>query len=236
MGSSRLPGKVLMPLAGKPALGRMIDRIKPCKYIDEIVVCTTINKKDDQIVSFCKINKVTYYRGSEKNVLKRILEGAKKAKAQTIVVLTGDCPLIDFRHINRAIKFFFKGKYDYVSNAYKRSYPDGFDTQVLKVSALEKADKSTNDPIDRVHPTYFIFRNPDIFKLGNIMAKGKMYWPDLGVTLDEKDDYKLINIIFENLLRKNRLFSAKDVVDFLLKNPKLIEINKHVRRKKAQEG
>ncbi|PIS09200.1 hypothetical protein COT75_02985 [Candidatus Beckwithbacteria bacterium CG10_big_fil_rev_8_21_14_0_10_34_10] len=236
MGSSRLPGKVLMSLAGEPALKRMIDRIKKSKYINEIIVATTINKKDNKIVDFCKSYKIKFYRGSENDVLRRILEAAKASRAKIVVVLTGDCPLIDFRHIDEAIEVFLEGKYNYISNALERSYPDGFDVQVLSLEVLEKIDKLANDPIERVHSTYYIYRHPEEFKIKNIKAKGKMYWPNLRVTLDEINDYKLINILFKNLLPKDPFFSAKKVVEFLLKNPKFLKINQKVRHKKTEEG
>ncbi len=237
MTSSRLPGKVLMPLVGEPALKRLVDRMKKSKYIDKIIVATTINKPDDKIVEFCNANKIKFHRGSEYDVLKRILDASKNAGADITVAITGDEPLIDYRHIDQVLEVLAEGDYDYVSNSIERSFPDGFDAQAFPTSVLEEVDKITQDPIDRVHGTYYIYQHPDKFRLKNIKAEGKMYWPDLGVTLDEPADYKFLNIIFESLLPSHGLyFSAEDVVDFLREHPKLVEINKSVKRKKAQEG
>lgn len=236
MSSTRLPGKVLMPLAGEPALKRLVDRMRQSRYLDEIVIATTINPNDEKIVNFCRVNNIKFHRGSEEDVLKRILEAAKSVNADLMVQITGDCPLIDAKYIDMALEVFAEGGYDYVSNALVPSFPDGFNVQVYPVSVLEEVDKLTEDPIDRVHGSHYIYKHPEKFRLKNIKAEGKMYWPDLRVTLDEADDYELINSIFENFIPHNPYFSAEEVVDFLRKNPELLEINKNVRRKSAYEG
>ena len=236
MSSSRLHGKVLMNLAGQPALKRLVDRMRRSRYIDEVVVATTINEADNNIADFCTSSGIKFYRGSEYDVLKRILDASENENADIMVAITGDCPLIDYRHIDEVLEQLVKGSYDYVSNAIERSFPDGFDVQAFPLSVLKKVDKLTNDPINRVHGTYYIYMHPEEFKLKNIRAEGKMYWPDLGVTLDEEKDYKLINIIFEKLLPVDKYFSAEDVVSLLLNEPELIEINKGVKRKAPQEG
>lgn len=236
MGSTRLPGKVLMPLLGEPTLKRIVDRMRKSKYIDEVIVATTLNKLDDKIAEFCNVNKIKFHRGSEYDILKRILDAAKNAQADIMVAITGDCPFVDFRHIDEVLEVLCKGKYDYVSNSIERSFPDGFDVQAFFVEVLERIDRLTRDPIDRVHGTYYIYQHPKEFKLYNIKAEGKMYWPELGVTLDEPEDYELISIIFEHLFPVNPDFSAEDAVDFLIKNPELLEINKKIKRKKPSEG
>lgn len=237
MSSSRLPGKVLMPLAGEPALKRLVGRMRKSRYIDEVIVATTINKEDDKIIEFCNANKIEFHRGSEYDVLKRILDASKNAGADIMVAITGDCPLVDYRQIDEVLEVLVSGDYDYVSNSIERSFPDGCDIQAFYTTVLEEVDKLTQNPIDRVHGTYYIYQHPERYKLKNIKAEGKMYWPDLGITLDEPGDYKLINIIFESLLPIYGLyFSAEDVVDFLLKNPELVKINKDIKRKKPSEG
>lgn len=236
MTSKRLPGKVLLPLAGKPALERLIERLKRSEYIDEIVVATTINKSDDLIVGLAKNLGVKYYRGSEDDVLKRVLEAAKSAGADIIVEITGDCPLVDWRLVNRGIEELFRRNFDYSANNIEFSYPDGFDVRVFPVSVLEEVDKMTNDPIDRVHVTYYIYNHPERFKIYNWIAEKENYWPDIRLTLDEEKDYELLNIIFEKLLPKNNDFSVNDVINLLKSNPKLLEINKYVKTKEPQRG
>ena len=236
MTSNRLPGKVLLPLAGEPALLRLVERITPSRYVDEVVVATTINKTDDPIVKLCQKNHIKYFRGSEEDVLKRVLDAAKSVNADFIIEITGDCPLLDYRHINDLCQEYEKEESDYIANNTIRSYPDGFDVQLFPLNILERVDTLTNDPIDRVHVSYYIYTHPEIFKCRNIKAEGKMYWPELGVTLDEKEDYLLINRIFEELIARSKKFSAEDVVDLLRSNMDWININSHIKRKLAQEG
>jgi len=236
MTATRLPGKVLLPLAGKPALERLIQRLKRSKYLDEIVIATTVNKDDEPIVGLANRLGIKYFRGSEDDVLKRVLEAAKSVKADIIVEITGDCPLMDPRLVDQGIEEFFSGDYDYAANIIKRSFPDGFDVQIFPVEILEQVNKLTNDPIDRVHVTYYIYNHPKEFKLHNWEADERCFWPDLRVTLDERADYELINKIFKNFLPKKVYFSVYDVVKFLKNKPELLNINKDVKTKKPEEG
>lgn len=237
MTSTRLPGKVLLPLNGKPSLERFIERIKKSEYLDEIIVATTIKKTDEPIVKLCKKLGIKYFCGSEEDVLSRVLLAAKSAEIDIIVELTGDCPLINGALIDRGIEEFFTHPVDYAANTIQRSYPDGFDVRIFPTAILEKVDKITQDPIDRVHVSYYIYNHPEKFRLHNWGPKEKeLFWPNLRVTLDEKADYKLLDIIFKNLLPINENFSALDVVKFLKNNSHLLNINKNVRTKEASEG
>lgn len=236
MTSSRLPGKVLLPLAGKPALERLVERIQRSLYVDEIVVATTTNREDDHIIELCNKIGCKYFRGSEDDVLRRVLDATNSAAGDIIVEITGDCPLIDHRHIDKVVKMFFSGDYDYASNTVERSFPDGFDVQVFPVRVLQRVDELTDDPIDRVHVSYYIYSHPGKFKLVNWMAAGDMFWPDLRVTLDEKADYDLLDRIFKELIPINEDFSADDVVGLLKSKPELTNINRDVRTKEIQEG
>ncbi len=136
MTSSRLPGKVLMTAAGKTMLEHMIDRVKLVKGIDEIIIATTVNLADDEICKLAKKNKVSYYRGSENDVLDRVLKAAQFFEADIIIELTADCPVIDHNIIEQSLNIFKSHKVDYVSNVIIRSYPDGMDTQVFKTETL----------------------------------------------------------------------------------------------------
>ncbi|TGM95402.1 cytidylyltransferase domain-containing protein [Leptospira yasudae] len=236
MGSSRLPGKVLLPLAGVPSLKRMWDRIKKSKYIDEIVIATTENQEDRSIVEFAESYGIKYFCGSEQDVLKRVHDAAENFHGDVIVELTGDCPLIDYRHIDRVIELYFSGDYEYASNIEERSFPDGFDVQVFSLNTLKRVASETDDPIDRVHVTYYILRNKHLFRTINWKAEGEMYWPTLGLTLDEKDDYFLIDKLFDLLLKVDENFSAEEIVNMMKRNPELIAINEHIKRKKPEEG
>lgn len=236
MTSTRLPGKVLLPLAGKPALERLIERLKRSKYLDEIVVATTVNKTDDQIIELADKLGVKYFRGSEQDVLKRVLQAAQSVDADIIVEITGDCPLVDWRLIDRGIEEFFQKKVDYASNTIQLSYPIGFDVQVFPTAVLAEVDKLTDNPIDRTHVSYYIYNHPEKYKLHNWQAEKEFFWPNLRLTLDKKADYDFLNIIFKELLTENEDFSVSDVINFLKNNPDLLEINKYVKRKTPQEG
>ena len=239
MNSNRLPGKVLLPLNGLPSLQQMIKRISRSKKVHEVVVATTVNSEDDAIVELCHRLGCQVFRGSENDVLKRVLDAAQWAKATHIVELTGDCPLVDPQHIDNLIQLYFSGSYNYVSNRLNQGIPDGFDVQMFSVEDLAKVDKLTSDPIDRVHVSCYFYHNPSLFKLGSLTPNEDSveYWPELAVTLDEKKDYELLNLIFNafNEMGKEN-FSCSDVILFLKKNPHFLSINASVLRKRIEDG
>lgn len=236
MTSTRLPGKVLMPLAGIPALERLIERLKCSRYLDEIVIATTINSSDDVIVDMAKKLGVKYFRGSEKDVLGRVLGAAQSVDGNIIVEITGDCPLVDPKLVDRGVEEFFYSGADYASNIIKLSYPIGFDVQVFSIQILDQVSRLTVDPIDRAHVSYYIYSHPEKFKLHNWSAPAEDTWPKLRLTLDEKEDYELLDIIFKKLLPQDENFTYKEVINLLRWEPQLLEINKNIRQKEIYEG
>lgn len=238
MTSSRLPRKVLLDLAGRPALEQMIIRAKKSSKVHDVIVATTVNETDDPIVELCKKIGCNYFRGDEHDVLKRVLDTALHFNATHIVELTGDCPLVDPIHIDKVIDFYFSGSYDYVSNRLETGLPDGFDVQLFSTEALASVEKMTKDPVDRVHVSCFFYNNPQKFKLGYAGPRvgDEDYWPDLAITLDESKDYLLLQEIFNEAKKHKDFFSVKEILAFLKRNPKLIEINKSVVRKEVHEG
>ncbi len=232
MGSSRLPGKVLLKARNIPMLEHLIDRLNKVKLIEEVVVATTINTKDDQIVEFCHNKGVKSYRGSEDDVMGRVIGAAKFCSADLIVEITADCPIIDPNIIEQIINIYLANNVDYVSNCKIRSYPDGMDTQVFSLGVLENSYKMTDNYIDREHVTLHIRNNPDLFSSINVVAPPEIYNPELGLTLDEKDDYLLIKNIIENLYDKNKYFTCLDIINYLNQNKSLLLINNNVQRKK----
>ncbi len=232
MSSSRLPGKVLMTAANKPFLLHLVDRLKRVKKIDKIIIATTNNKKDEAIIKFCKKNNISFFRGSEDNVMQRVILAAKKYKLDLITEVTGDCPIIDYRIIDQCLEIFLSNKVDYVTNCHIRSYPDGMDVQVYKLRTLIKSSKMTKNKLDQEHVTLHIRKNPSIFKTINLMPNRDIYWPELGLTLDEHKDYLLLKKIIEHFYKKkNKLFSCEDVINFLRFNKKIRNINRIVKRK-----
>jgi len=235
MTSSRLPGKVLFDLQGKTVLGHIIERLRRSKYIDQVVVATTVNETDDPIIELCNQLDCKYYRGSEDDVLDRVLKTAQSVNGDIIVEITGDCPVIDWRHVDHLIELFYSDKYDYAANIIKRTFPRGFDTQVFPTKILEDVWKSTEDPKDREHVSFYIYTHPEKYLLGNWEAPKNIHHPELEITLDTKEDYELIKHIYDILYTKNNDFSAEDVVELLLSNEKLANIVASVNRKHVRE-
>lgn len=231
MTSSRLPGKVLMDFCGKADLQHIIERLKRSKHLDEVVVATTTNKEDEPIIKLCEEIGCKYYMGSEDDVLLRVLEAAKSVNAEYIVEITGDCPVIDWRHVDKIIEMFFSGEYDYVSNTIERSFPRGFDTQIFPVTVLEEVNKITQNPVDHEHVSIYIYTHPEKYRLLNWKADENVNHPEFEITLDTKEDYEFIKQIYEKLYPQNLDFSAGDVVKLLLEHTEMINVLEHTHRK-----
>jgi spore coat polysaccharide biosynthesis protein SpsF len=216
----------------------MVERVRRSKSVDEVVVATTTAPGDHAIADFCAQAGISAFRGSQEDVLLRVLEAARWAQADLIVELTGDCPLIDPAHIDAMVDLYREQGLDYVNNRLKPGYPDGLDVQVFSTSALAEVATLTQDPIDRTHVSCYFYHNPQKYRLGGarLTENDEEYWPDLGITLDEEGDYQLLSRIFEALIPVNPSFSAVDVLRLLRKNPGWLALNRHVRRKELNEG
>lgn len=232
MGSTRLPGKVLKTVMNKTLLEYQLERIKRSLLIDEIVVATTKNENDDPIVALCEQLDTKVYRGSETDVLSRYYEAAAKYKADIIVRLTSDCPLIDPDVVDNVIEMYLdsKGTIDYVSNTFERTFPRGLDTEVFSFEALEKAKKHAILERDREHVTAYLYTNPEKFRLDSLkMSKdlGHHRW-----TVDTEEDFIFIKKIIEAVYVRNPQFTTQNVLNLLEKNPTWLKINEHVEQKK----
>lgn len=230
MTSSRLPGKVLMESCGKPLLQHMIERVKRCQGISDVVVATTINDTDDAIVELCNKINCKYFRGSEDDVLLRVLDAAKSVSADIIVETTGDCPLIDWRHIDYLVEFFLKNEYDFVANNIERSFPDGFDIRIFSTEALEQVNNLSQEMADHEHVSIYFPNHPEKFTSYNWKADYFENRPEYEVTLDERGDYMLIDSIFKGLFFQNEDFTCRDVIAYLDQNPHLLEYVKDIKR------
>ena len=149
------------------------------------------------------------------------------------MALTGDCPLIDPKIISEVIYEFIHNNFDYISNAIVRSYPDGMDVQVLNFRSLKLSSEMTQEQLHREHVTLHIYKNPDIFRVKNITANLELFWPELGLTLDQIEDFELIKNIIENFAPRID-FSCLEIIDYLKRNLNLVKINSSVKRKEAQ--
>jgi glutamate-1-semialdehyde 2,1-aminomutase/spore coat polysaccharide biosynthesis protein SpsF len=228
MGSTRLPNKAMLNLSGKPVLWHVVDRIKHSKLIDDIIIATTTNKQDDIIAKFARAENIKIFRGSESDVLDRYYRAARKYKAEIIVRITADCPLIDPQIIDKGIRFFLKGHYDYVCNTFVLTYPEGLDIEVISFKALQKAWQKAKLLSDREHVTTYIWNNREKFITGNVKNNknlSAMRW-----TLDEKRDLQFIAEVYRKLYKNNRIFYMIDILKLLKKNPSLKNINMDIKR------
>lgn len=224
--SSRLPGKLLLQLGRKTVFQYFIERLKLSKKIDSLVIATTKNKLDNEICKISKSNKITVFRGSERNVLNRFYNCAKKNKSSVIIRVTADCPLIDIKYVDTLIEVFKKNNYDYLNNTDINYLPDGFHCEIFSFDALEKSYKRAKSKFDKQHVTSYIWKNPDKFKIKVYRGrKIKNFTKKLRLTLDYYQDFKLIRKIFINLYKKNKYFSLEEILNFLKKNQDLMKIN-----------
>lgn len=231
MGSTRLPGKILKKVNNRALLSYQIERLEQSQYIDEIVIATTIKKQDDLIVDFCKGNSISYFRGSETDVLARYYEAATFFKADAIVRITSDCPIIDVQIVDKTIQHFIESdKFEYVSNTVERTYPRGLDTEIFSYVALEKAYKEAVLERDREHVTAYFYTKPDVFSIGYI--KNDMDFSDYRWTVDTEEDFELIEKIIQALYDENPLFSLIDTINVMKENPTWFDINAHIEQKK----
>ena len=240
MTSSRLPGKVLMEINGKPVLEILIDRLKRSKYINEIVIATTSNDADDRIEELGKELNVAVFRGSEDDVLGRVVGAVETLKGDIIVEITGDCPLMDPEVMDSVIEEYIENypEYDYVTNIgyvenEVREIPIGMDIRVFTFKDLKYISEITDDPEDREHVSLYFFRTgKNKYKLFNIKTPDK--WKrnySVRLALDTKEDFQFIEKIYTELNKINKEFGLEDILNFLDENKELLKINSEVIQK-----
>ncbi|MBH0164042.1 glycosyltransferase family protein [Fictibacillus sp. 7GRE50] len=230
MGSTRLPGKILKKVLGISLLECQIERLSHTQLVDEIVIATTLKEEDKSIVDLCNCLSIPYYQGPEEDVLKRYYETAKLFKANTIIRLTSDCPIIDPSIVDNVINYYLNNNYDYVSNTLKRTYPRGMDTEVFSFDALKKAYIDSKEIHFREHVTPFIYQNPSIFKLGSV--ESPINNSKYRLTVDTKEDLELITKIIESLYPNNNLFLLNEVIELLQTKSDWVKLNSHIEQKK----
>ena len=224
MNSSRLPGKVLMPLENKPVLWRIYERVQFSKKIDKICICTSTNSCDDVISEFAKNENILCHRGSEDDLISRHLGAAKKFNADIIVRITADDPLVDPEIIDELITLFEKNPdADFVSNTKIHTFPIGLDVEVFPIQTLEKfIEKSNNKIFFEYFISAYIFEHPNEFKsIGlELDIPNLLRW-----TLDYPEDYEFIQSIYSHLYKSGQIFLRKDIESLLKKHPEISKIN-----------
>ena len=227
-GSTRLPGKVLMDIAGKPMLWHVIDRVKSGKTIDQIVVATTEKEENKAIIELARECGVETFAGSEEDVLDRYYQAARKFNADVIVRITSDCPLIDPTIVDKVVDYYKDNinKIDYVNTA--PSFPEGVDTEVFSFNALETAWKGAKKRYEREHVCIYMHENPAIFRLATIENDKDM--SHIRFVVDRMEDLTAVREIFKYLYKKGRIFHTQDILNLLEEKTEIIEINKNVLR------
>lgn len=232
MGSTRLPGKVLMDLEGVPVIGRVLERVLRSKKVDKVIVAMPDSELNDSLEKYIVKNfsSVGVFRGAEDDVLGLYWGAAQQGEGDTIVRITGDCPLIDPSIIDSVLSKHEESDSSYTSNiSLPRTFPRGMDTEVFSFSLLEKMWTEATHPDDREHVTFFVRKNPGDFKIGKVVSDEDN--SQYRLTLDEPDDYTLITTIFKKLIPINNEFSLEDIIGFLKTEPELAKINNHVDQK-----
>ncbi len=230
MSSSRLPGKVLKPILGLPMLAHQVARIKQSEKLDELIIATSNEASDQPIADFCKNAGIRCYQGNLHDVLDRFYQTALANQAKVIVRLTGDCPLIDAKIIDKAIDEHLTANNDYTTNSIlpdhpteKFTYADGLDVEVINADVLASLWKNTTEPYYREHVTSYVRTHEHAFKVGYFHHQ-----PDISgfrLTVDEPEDFELITEVFRHFQAQGSVFSYREVIDFIAKNPKLHRLN-----------
>lgn len=228
MGSTRLPGKVLREINGRPMLSYMLERVFAAHSIDSVVLATSIDSSDDPVAELCREDNILCYRGSADDVLDRYYQAARRFKADIIVRLTGDCPLIDPRMIDDVIDAYKNRDYDYVANTIppKWTVPDGMDVEVFSFQKLEQAWREAKRPSEREHVTFYFWKNPEVFSVYRYNLKED--FSEYRLTVDYPEDFEVVKSIFTSLYPGNPLFTMEDIINFLKDNPDIHKKNRDI--------
>jgi spore coat polysaccharide biosynthesis protein SpsF len=226
MTSTRLPGKVLLPLAGRPMLQCLLERLQRVELAQALVVATTTNATDDPIAQLCGVLGVACYRGSELDVLSRYAEAAAVHGADVVVRITSDCPLMDPALVDKVIGVYLAGDCDYASNMIELSYPYGMAVEVFSAAALASAHAQAQLPAEREHVTPYIYWHADRFKLKSV--RNELDLSHHRWTVDTQQDYQLVQLIYETLYPENPQFESAHVLALLALHPQWMCINQHI--------
>lgn len=228
-GSSRLPDKILMPLAGEPLLQRMIERVQASTTPFSLVVATTTDPADNPVREICRSLNIECYSGHPTDLLDRHYRAAVERHAEFVAKIPSDCPLIDPAVIDRVLGHFLRNtdRYDYVSNLHPATYPDGNDVEVMTLHALGAAWREATKHFEREHTTPFLWENPERFAIGNIeWESGKNYSMTHRWTIDYAEDYEFIKRVYDELWTEEKpLFTMDDILRLLDERPEIRDIN-----------
>jgi spore coat polysaccharide biosynthesis protein SpsF (cytidylyltransferase family) len=223
MGSTRLPGKVMADVAGKPLLRHVIDRVGAIQGVDQVILATPSSEYERPLIQLAKDCAIEIFAGSEDDVLDRYYQAALTYSADAIVRITADCPFLDPVVSSLVVKRFVQGAYDYVSNIHPPSFPDGLDTEVFSVVALERAWREGVLASEREHVTPYIWKNPGKFRVFNVAHDRDL--SSLRWTVDEPADLEFVRAVYSYLSKKTSVFGMQEVLSLLLDHQELQRIN-----------
>ena len=226
MGSSRLPGKVIADVGGRVALDRLVERLRACRRLDDIVLATSTAAQDDVLEDWAKSAGLAIHRGSEDDVLQRVVDAQRAMRSDIVVEVTGDCPLLDPEVIDLGIETFFANDCDVVTNARVPSYPQGADVQVFRTEALADVAERIDDPAVREHVSLYFYENPQLYRVIHLIAPHTAQAPDRRFQLDYPEDLEFIRAVYARLEPQlGGIFGVAQVLELLRAEPALAMIN-----------
>lgn len=237
MGSSRLPGKVLLPLGGRPVLWHVVQRLAAARSLDSILIATSLLPQDDAIARASASWGVPCYRGSESDVLDRYYQAACQTGAQAIVRLPADKPLLHPGLVDHVVAEHLRVGADYTSTMPEdfpngMTYPYGLEVEVVSFTALARAWREAADPADREHVLPYIYQHPAIFNIRRVQVPGNLARPELRLCLDTPEDYELLQRVYTALWREDGPpVAVEDVFDFLDRHPRIASLNRAVQQR-----
>jgi len=227
MNSSRLPGKVMLDVTGRPLLSYMLEALQSCKSLSEVIVATTTSKEDDLIASYAGQMGLPAFRGSEKNVLERYYETAKEYKCKNIVRLTADCPLIQLHICDLIVEQYFRTGCDYIRTG--RTFAEGLDCELFSMNALERAWKEACLDSEKEHVTLYFRKRPDVFKTE--LVENTTDDSKYRITVDEPEDFLVVKEVIENLYDTDKPYiEIEEIKHFLDSRPELFALNAKIVR------
>jgi len=236
MGSTRLPGKILLELdENEKILDVLIKRLKLSKNLNKIIIATTPDERNSAIVETAKEHNVSFFIGSEDDVLERYFFAAKEFELTVIVRVTSDCPFVDPYIMDEMIEFYINNDYDYVKNFdEKTQYTRGFEIEIINFNILKQLYSQAKSRPEREHVTYYIRTHHDLFKIFNFQTENLNQIEGLRLTIDTKEDLLICREIYEKMKKKGKPlnFSLLDIYELINEKPELMNINKHVQHKK----
>ena len=236
MAASRLPGKMMLPLSGGTVLSWVVRRCQAANHVDDVIVASTDADADQVLEDECRALGVACYRGPVDDITMRIIGSTQGVSPDFIMQITGDCPLVDPRHIDQSIESLVDSDADYVTNNPNNELPIGLDVRGVRRSSLLRSAELSSDPIDRVHGTYHIARSPELFKHIQCVPSGLEGLRHARLTLDEAADYRCIKSVIEALEPSSITFPVEDLKAVFKRFPELMQINAHVSQKNVTEG